>query len=125
MEAGWTTVTSCPVTSHPLDGLDAQDVEAFRHDGGRGFTEQHPPHVDLYHLTWTETERRNIEHFITSTFIYSSISQKHDYLADTVQSRFDTTENKHIIDSTDDLKGFRFDKRNLILDLKKKTKERR
>ncbi len=76
MEAGWTAVRSCPVTSHLLDGLDAQDVEAFGHDDGCGFAEQHPPHVDLYHLTWTETERRNIEDFITYTFIYSFISRK-------------------------------------------------
>lgn len=51
---GWVAVTSHPVTSHPLDGVDAEDVEAFGHDGCCGFTEQHPPHVDLHHLTWGE-----------------------------------------------------------------------
>lgn len=51
-EAGWITVTS-----HLADGVDAQDVKALGHDGGRGFAEQHPPHVDLYHLTWRERRR--------------------------------------------------------------------
>lgn len=44
------------VTSHPVDGVDAQDFEAFGHDGCCGLAEQHPPHVHLYHLTWTHTE---------------------------------------------------------------------
>jgi len=39
------------VTSHPVDGGDAQDVEAFLHDAGGGFTEQHAGHVDLNDLT--------------------------------------------------------------------------
>lgn len=48
-EAAWIAVTS-----HPLDGVDAQDVEAFGHDERRGVAEQHPPHVDLHHLTWRD-----------------------------------------------------------------------
>ena len=48
-EAAWIAVTS-----HPLHGVDAQDVEAFGHDERRGVAEQHPPHVDLHHLTWRD-----------------------------------------------------------------------
>lgn len=39
------------VTSHPADGVDAQDFEAFGHDGCCSLAEQHPPHVHLHHLT--------------------------------------------------------------------------
>lgn len=48
-EAAWIAVTS-----HPVHGVDAQDVEAFGHDERRGVAEQHPPHVDLHHLTWRD-----------------------------------------------------------------------
>lgn len=51
-ESGQVAVGSHPVTSHPLHRVEAQDVEALSHDGGSGVTEQHPPHVDLHHLTW-------------------------------------------------------------------------
>lgn len=37
--------------SHPLHGVDAQDVEAFGHDGRRGVAQQHTPHVHLHNLT--------------------------------------------------------------------------
>lgn len=54
---GLIPVTSHPVTSHPLHGVDAQDVETFGHDHRCGFTEQHPPHVHLHHLTCAQRNR--------------------------------------------------------------------
>lgn len=44
-------------SSHPRDGVDSQDGEAFGHDGRRGFTEQNPRHVDLHHLTCRHKQR--------------------------------------------------------------------
>jgi hypothetical protein len=37
--------------SHSGDRVDAQDVEAFSHDGGSGVTQEHSPHVHFQHLT--------------------------------------------------------------------------
>lgn len=71
MEAGWSAVTSRLVTLHPVDGVDAQDVKAFGHDGGCGFTEEHPPHVDLNHLTWRERHTESIRVIIEiNLFLY-------------------------------------------------------
>lgn len=71
----------CDVTvmrSHPGDRVDAQDVEAFGHDGGSGITQEHPPHVDLYHLTCqeTETEREMGQHIDRRSFQYHKITSQ-------------------------------------------------
>lgn len=51
---GWRRGGSLWQLSHPVDGVDSQDVKPFGHDGRRSITEQHPPHVHLHHLTWRE-----------------------------------------------------------------------
>lgn len=59
--------------SHPLDGVDSQNVEAFGHDGSRGFAQQHPPHVDFDHLTWRQTEKQ--AHHYSAQFIGKPAAQ--------------------------------------------------
>lgn len=63
------------MTSHPVDRVDAQDFKAFGHDGGGGFTEEHPPHVDFDHLT-CRTGRGFSSSELKSTLIISLQEQQ-------------------------------------------------